>query len=166
MHMPNYDGLVDAWKVDLIIARAKRMGFREHEIPDVLQEIVLALLAFRYDPHHASAAQERTVLTTVVDGCLTKMKRTADRYQAHVAAAASDMTIFSREEVSPVVIDVAMAVARLSPRERVICNALAAGLTKQQIAKRLGCGWHRVDRVMQAIRMHFEQLGLEGWIGE
>jgi hypothetical protein len=30
----DYDGIVDGWKVDLIVARARRMGFRRDEIDD------------------------------------------------------------------------------------------------------------------------------------
>ncbi len=55
MEMPKYDGIIDQWKVDLIIHRAKLLGFRQHEIPDALQEIVLVVIKFEYDPNKPTA---------------------------------------------------------------------------------------------------------------
>ncbi len=166
MHMPKYDGVIEKWKVDLIITRAKFMGFRKHEIPDALQEIVLELLRFDYDPNHANGAQERTALTSVIDNRLRKMVRSAMRYAAHVERSATGVRLFSTEEVSPQAVDIAAATASLTLRERAICRGLARGLSKAEVAKRLRCGWHTVDRVVRRLRRDFRQLGLDGWIDE
>jgi len=55
MELPNYDGLIEQWKVDLIITRAKLMQIPRHDLPDVLQEIVPDLIEFRYDPNNSKA---------------------------------------------------------------------------------------------------------------
>ncbi|MFW6042007.1 MAG: hypothetical protein ACOC8M_03310, partial [Guyparkeria sp.] len=84
MEMPKYDGVIEQWKVDLITHRAKLQGFRPHELPDALQEAVLVVLEFEYDPNHANGATERTALVPIIDNRLRKMKRSATRYRAHV----------------------------------------------------------------------------------
>jgi DNA-directed RNA polymerase specialized sigma24 family protein len=164
MEMPNYDGLVDTWKVNLIVQRAKRHGFKPHEIPDALQEVVLVLLEFQYDPDQANGATERTALTTVIDNRLRKMKRSAARYRKHLECLGQDATELSREEVNPLAIDVASVVTDLSEREQLICRGLADGLSKAELAKQMGCGWHTIDRIVRGLRNRFEQLGLAGWV--
>ena len=42
-HVNDYGGLVEPWKVALIAARARRFGFRGHELEDVQQEIIYIL---------------------------------------------------------------------------------------------------------------------------
>jgi len=166
MEMPNYDGIIEKWKVNLIIHRAKRCGFRPHEIPDALQEAVLVVLEFEYDPDHANGATERTALTTVIDNRLRKMKRAATRYKAHVESMGQEATEFSRDEVDPRAMDVATTLAGLTPRERDVCQGLADGLSKRQVARQIGCGWHTVERIVKRLRGQFRDMGLAGWIGE
>ena len=166
MEMPNYDGVIENWKVNLIIYRAKRHGFKPHEIPDALQEAVLVVLEFEYDPNHANGATERTALTTVIDNRLRKMKRSAARYRMHLERLGQDATEFSRDEIDPRVIDVASAVADLSEREQTVCRGLADGLSKARIAKQMGCGWHTIERIIRRLRQRFEELELDGWVKE
>lgn len=166
MDMPKYDGVIEQWKVDLIISRAKLMGFRGHELPDVLQEVVLELLDFKYDPDHAAGAKEQTALTYVIDNHLRKIKRSDTRYRAYVDRLGEDASEFSRDIVDDRAIDVAGAIDGLTEQEQSICRGLAGGMTRQQIADELACGWHTVDRAVKRLRKHFRQIGLGGWIGQ
>ncbi len=166
MDMPDYNGIIEKWKVNLIIHRAKRCGFKPHEIPDALQEAVLVVLEFEYDPDHVSGATERTVLTTIIDNRLRKMKRTAARYHMHVERFGWQAKAFSTEKVDPRMVDVTSTVADLSPCEQEVCRGLADGLSVAQIATQMGCGWHTVDRIILGLRERFEELGLEGWVQE
>jgi RNA polymerase sigma factor (sigma-70 family) len=166
MDMPKYDGVIEKWKVNLICTRARLMGFRGHELPDAMQEAALEVLAFRYDPDRANGATERTALTTVIDNRLRKMKRAATRYKAHVETMGQDATEFSRDEVDPCAMDVASALADLTPREREVCQGLADGLNMTEIARQIGCGWHTVERIVKRLRGQFRDMGLAGWIGE
>ena len=166
MDMPNYDGIIEKWKVDLIITRAKLMGFRPHELPDAMQEAALEVLEFHYDPNHANGATERTALTTVIDNRLRKMKRSATRYRAHVECFGQTASEFSREEVNPCVLDVTTVVADLSEREQVVCRGLAEGRSKASIARKLGCSWHTVNRIVSRLRGQFQLMGLAEWIGQ
>ena len=164
MNMPKYDGVLEQWKVDLVIHRAKLLGFRPHELPDALQEAVIVVLDFQYDPNHANGAAERTALITVIDNRLRKMKRSATRYRAHVERFGLNATEFSRDEVDFCAMDVASAVADLTEREQSVCRGLSEGFSKAQIARKLGCGWHTVERVIRRLRDRFEELGLDGWM--
>jgi DNA-directed RNA polymerase specialized sigma24 family protein len=164
MEMPNYDGIIEKWKVNLIIHRAKRHGFKPHEIPDALQEVTLVLLEFKYDADRSNGATERTALTTVIDNHLRKMKRSTARYRKHIECLGQDATEFSHEEIDPLTLDVADVVDGLSAREQVVCRGLADGLSKSQLARQMGCGWHTIDRIVRSLRERFEQLGLDGWV--
>lgn len=166
MEMPNYDGIIEKWKVNLIISRAKRCGFKPHELPDALQEAVLVVLEFKYDPDHAQGATERTALVAVIDNRLRKMKRAATRYRTHLERLGDSATEFSRDEIDTRAMDVASAIGDLSPREQQVCRGLADGLSVAQMAKWMGCGWHTVDRIIRRLRQRFEELGLEGWVQE
>jgi len=165
MDRPKYDGIIEKWKVETIIHRAKMMGFRAHELPDVTQEIVLKLLDFKYDPSHSGGATERTAVTTVIDHHLRKLRRSATRYGAHIERLGRSASEFSREEVDLRAMDVADVVAKLTPREQEVCRRLAEGLTKEQIAQEFGWSWHTVNRIVNRLREHFREIGLGGWVG-
>ncbi len=166
MEMPKYDGVLEQWKVDLITHRAKLLGFRPHELPDALQETVLVVLEFKYEPNHANGATERTALTTVIDCRLRKLKRSAIRYGAHVERFGHSTTEFSRDEVDAGRMDIADAVADLTEREQAVCRCLADGRSKADAARELGWGWHTVDRIASQLRTRFEELGLDWWMWE
>lgn len=159
-----YQGILEQWKADLMVARAKGMGFRDDEIPDIQQEIVLHVLAFQYSPKKSNGAKERTVLQTLIDNRLRHIRRSAMREQAKLEQIKhqDQQTCDAVEE--QLAFDVRETVAALSPLEQFVCHALADGRSKHEIAQRLGCGWHRVGRLIDRIRDHFEKTGLDGWI--
>ena len=160
----NYDGLVEPWKVDLIVARAKCMGFRCDEIEDAQQELILDVMKFRYETAKSNGATETTALVALIDNRLKKLVRTRARYRAHVDRFREDAEL-SYEPITgdERAIDVRGVVASLAEREREVCRALGFGLTKHEIAKMLGCGWHTVDRIVSHIRQRFEECGLDAW---
>jgi RNA polymerase sigma factor (sigma-70 family) len=166
MERLNYDGLVEQWKVDLIVGRAKCMGFRNDEIPDVQQEIILDVLEFQYDPNKSNGAKERTVLQALIDNRLRHIRRTAMREKAKVERIKDQVRQTCDNAEQQCALDVQDVVADLTPREQVVCRALAEGRSKHEIAKQMGCGWHTVDRLVRHIRDHFEKIGLDGWIGQ
>jgi len=160
----NYDGLVEPWKVDLIIARAKCMGFRCDEIEDAQQELILEVMNFRYETRKSNGATETTVLIALIDNLLKKLVRTRARYRAHLDRFREE----AERSYEPMTgderaIDVQNVVASLAERDREVCRALGFGLTKHEIAKLLGCGWHTVDRIVGRIRQRFEECGLDAW---
>jgi len=62
-----YDQVLQGWKTDLIIMRARKKGFREDELDDVQQEVIQAVLGFRFDSARSNGSTEAATLARVVD---------------------------------------------------------------------------------------------------
>ncbi|NLZ02058.1 MAG: hypothetical protein GXY25_16160, partial [Pirellulaceae bacterium] len=58
-------------------------------------------------------------------------------------------------------LDVESAIRSLSELDQQVCRGLSMGNSMNQIAGSLGISWHTVRDRVEAIRRHFEQLGLE-----
>jgi DNA-directed RNA polymerase specialized sigma24 family protein len=165
MQMPTYEGFIEKWKVDLIVTRAKRMRFRAHQLPDVLQDIVPVLRDFVYDPDRADGATERTALSVVIDNHLKKRRRSEQRYQARIERLREKTTEPRFDEIDVRAIDVEIAVSALPEWEQTVCRGLARGWSKRRIARELGCSHYTLNRIMAGLREHFRAIGLGGWIG-
>lgn len=161
----DYGSLMEPWKADLIVSRAKRMGFRCDEIEDVQQEIIIDVVRFRYEAAKSNGASEATALTALIDNRLKKFVRTQARYRARLELlrheAAPEYEQAAHDELR---IDVETVVASLPEKERRVCRALGSGLSRHEIARTLGCGWHTVDRIVRRIRKRFEECGLDAWV--
>lgn len=170
MHGNTYAGVVEAWKVDLILGRARLMGFRRHDLEDVQQEIVLDLLDFRFDPARSNGATETTVLTSLVDRRLRTIRRSRRRYEQQIermkadAAAAEGCPPCEDADPDGLALDVRCAVATLPAEEQSLCLALSRGDSISQVARDLGCSWHAANRMVGQIRRRFAAAGLDGWI--
>jgi len=154
-----YEGMLDRWKVRLALRRARRMGFRDDELDDVMQELALTLAGVEYDPANANGATEMTVLTAVIDRQLRKMRRADGRRQWHEERA----SLFGDETYDDADVkrrlDVETVVGMLDQRQRRVCDLLSRGHSKSAIARELGCEWHTVDRIVREIRRRFEEHG-------
>ena len=172
-----YGTLVEQWKVDLIVARAKRQGFREHEIEDAQQEVIIDLLSFVYDPVKSNGAAEKTVLTALIDKKLKSMKRGAARRKKHEDKY-SDLQGAVGGYVEPILCkngdqkrasmasDLQYGIGALDARSRTICYALSEGKSRASIAKTMGLTRYQLDEVINGIRLKFEGMELEGWVDE
>jgi hypothetical protein len=159
---PQYHGVIAQWKVNLIIDRARMAGFRSHEMDDILQDLILVLLDYTYDPNHHTGAEERTALTTVIDYQLTKRKRAEKRYAGRLERYAPQVRQFSTEEVTDCLsTELAGIWNDLSARQRHICLELAKGYTRARIAQDMACGWHTVDMVIAELHRKFTAWDLD-----
>jgi DNA-binding NarL/FixJ family response regulator len=157
----DYEGIVDGWKVELIVDRAKRMGFQEHDIDDAQQVIVLELMNFQYDDDKSNGATEKTAVTAVIDNCLKKLLRCQARYRFHVVAYEDHMEPeYDPNAIQQLGIDVRIACEDLSEEERQVCSSLQAGCSKRAIAANLGCGWQTLNRIMESVRQRFAKMEL------
>jgi DNA-binding NarL/FixJ family response regulator len=161
MERLDYDGVVEPWKADLIAARARRMGFRQDEIPDVQQQMILDVAAFRFDAAKSNGAKESTALQSLIDNQLKKICRANARYRAHLNRLGREVADACSPPQSDIVHDVRAALAELPEREQFVGRALAEGYTRLEITRRLGCSWHAVDRIVRRIRRSFEDRGLD-----
>jgi len=170
--MNDYEGLLESWKVQLIVERAKRKGFRAHEIEDALQEIVLALLNYQYDPNQPNGGSEKTAVTSLIDKNLTFIQRTRARHAKHVqkygerlgSRKEEDQLDWSQAEAEHRIdlrYDMATVGSRMKPLEREICTGLSQGKSRLQIAKSLGLTPYRLDRIIDEIADVLREAGLE-----
>lgn len=159
-----YDGIVERWKSDLIVARARRMGFRPDEITDVQQQIIQEVAAFHFAPVKSNGATEATALVALIDNNLKMICRTMARYRVRLDRLREEPIPSPEFEDQEKLLDIRAAVAALPEREQRVCKALGEGYSKHEIAKLLHCGWHTVDRLIRRIRAHFEEIGLDGYL--
>ncbi len=158
------------WHTQLIETRGRRTGFAGANLDDAVQDITPRVLAFRYDVERSNGASLRTALTAVVDKSLLAIRRRETRYQKCLerARAARPTTVGGEasayEDSTPLRLDVQTALSQLSELERQICEALSHGFSIREIAIRLGCDWHTVNRRIAGIRARFTELGLDGWL--
>lgn len=159
-----YGNLLPAWKVELIAERARLRRFRRFEINDVLQEVVPAVLAFKYDPEKSNGATEATALTTLIDRQLVNVRRQDIRYHRRKVRAQSltrlDSTANAPEEAVGLAVDIADVVQALPMREQWVCGMLLDGACRSEIAKLLNMTWFEMEKSTATIRIAFLATGV------
>ena len=165
---------VEKWKQELVARRARRLGFRGHDLKDAQQQVLFAVLGFRFRPDSPNGATERTALTSLIDRQLHTIRRAKARYHKHLdrlqrdrAAEGETRTTAAvgfHEQNVELVIDVRSALEGLAPEDRAVAIALAEGQTRREIAGQLHCDWHAVERSIARCRRHFQRLGLDQWL--
>ena len=170
-----YGQLIEKWKVDIIADRALKRGFRPDELDDVQQEIIPAVLAFRFDAEKSNGATERTALTTLVNNRLTFIQRGCarqiknhERYMESIGLKSDKPYEEVADDVDPnavaLAFDVREAVAGLEPQERAVCAALSRGDNRVSIDRAMGMKRCAVIRMIDHIRDHFRTIGLDAWV--
>lgn len=159
-------------KLELIQGRARRLGFRRHDLEDAVQEVAIAVLEFTFDPARSNGATETTALITVIDRRLKSLLRSERRYAGLLARAAGHLSVAcdglddgpccEEDAVDSILIEDAVAeiVDQMDAEMQQVCQLLMDGKSTTAIADELGYGWHRVNRIVSAIRQRFESAGL------
>ena len=169
MNPPNRKYTIDRWKLDLVRARAVRLGFRGADLADVQQEVLLEVMSFQFQPARAT---ESTVLIALIDRRLCMARRRQHRYQRHlkriqkqmeVESCCSDAVETGHAEQINRNCDVQEIVARLEPKDQELCRMLSAGESIEAIASQLECGWHTVKRRIDRLREVIEEMGMDGY---
>jgi hypothetical protein len=150
-----------------IASRARRMGFRGHDIEDVQQQILMVLMDFEFDPEKSNGGSYRTAVTAVIDRQLRCIRRSRLRYADRVTGSEnipSDVIdtshgVNAARHVS-VLEDLAIARSHLSPTAQQICDALSDGRSINEIAQQMELSWHTIRKHVDAIRECFAALGL------
>jgi DNA-directed RNA polymerase specialized sigma24 family protein len=158
---PNYDGLVESWKMDLVESRARRKGIQAGCVDDLQQELIFDVMNFRYEAEKSNGASEKTVFTGIVDRCLANHIRSESRYKSHVERFKTTANQVCDPSVhEQIAIDVRAAMESLTQDEKALCIAIMEGYSPNEIAQMRGCGWHAIERSMRRIRRQFEKYGL------
>jgi ATP/maltotriose-dependent transcriptional regulator MalT len=150
-----------------IASRARRMGFRGHDIEDIQQQILMVLMDFQFDPEKSNGASNRTAITAVIDRQLRCIRRSRSRYENRITGSENIRsevidTSFGTNAARHVSMSEDLAIARshLSPRAQQICDALADGQSINEIAHQMQLSWHTIRKHVEAIRECFAALGL------
>ena len=135
------------------------MGFRDDELDDVIQDIAIGLVDIKYDLDRTNGASEKTMLTTVIDQQLYKMRRSNCRRVCleQSVAMCGDET-YDNADIERRV-DVKAVVGKMDDQQRRVCELLSQGCSKSVIAEKLGCGWEKLERIVSDIRAQFEEQG-------
>jgi len=168
MNTNSYRNVVPTWQVELVVRRARRMGFRADELADLQQRIVPHLAAFQFDVARSNGAAPRTALVALVDQQLKAAARASARYRRHLQRwhqVTPPRQLVVSADNTALAFDVQQAVTTLPARERAVCDALATGASLADIAAQLHCSWHVVRRLVRNIHARFEALGLGDWVG-
>ena len=169
MYANTYADAVESWKTELIARRARRFGLRGADVEEVQQEIVLHVLEFEFDPQRSHGATPETALTALIDHHVKNWLRDRGRYQARIERwqqTCPRETSACDVDRHALGMDVRAAVAQLSDDEQAVCAALSRGESLTEIARRVGCGWHTLRRVVERIRCVLRDAGLEAWVVE
>lgn len=158
-------------KLALVKSRAHIMGFRRHDLEDAVQEVMLPVLEFEYDPEKPDGGTETTTLTTVIDRRLLLLKRAKRRYASLLDRATENLAADHQGfEDGPCIEDysaehritseeVASIIEAMDDEMQQVCRLLMDGQTTNAIAEQLGMGWQRVVRLVSLIRERLEAAG-------
>jgi DNA-binding NarL/FixJ family response regulator len=166
MYRNKYDSVIDKSKLAWINSRARRMGFRRQDLDDVQQQVSIALLQFTFDPSKSNGASERTAITAVIDRQLRKIRRTRTRHVDRLSCS-EDLPTDLQDGYGLAGVhqarhatDIGVAMKKLCPTARAICEQLSEGQSINEIANRMGVSWHTVNKHLATIRECFASVGL------
>jgi len=161
MRVSDYDGVVEAWKVELALRRAKRKGFRRHDLEDAMQMLVLVMLDFKYDPARANGLSEKQALSGLIDRRLIDAVRNNRRHDCQVSDENIDKKVDPRSNSHEIRAELSEAITKFDSVDRTIYEGLGNGLTIQELAEQMNCGWHTIMRRVENIRDILRERGLE-----
>lgn len=149
-------------------SQVKRFGLPDSEVDHVADEILDAWAKLALAPSGTGPAKPQTVLHgLVVNRCkmaLRRLVRNRERDRKYGEAVPQNDESMRRD--IPLRVDVREALANLSPHEQRLCDALARGVSRREIAAALGLTRHRMLAMIEGIRTRFAAQGLAEWLKE
>ena len=166
----NYKGVIEEWKVALILAIAKKRGVPKDEWEDVVQELILDVKKFQYDAANEAGATEATAIAAVIERRIIDMFRSKKREQKMMRKfqqlrEVNTDSVDAHEETIDLPLDVITALETLKPTEYKVCALLMKGKTSEYIAKRLKWTWRKMDSVTSHIGHQFTKHNLGHYVG-
>ncbi len=156
-----YDGVMEDEVVGHAVRKMKQLGFPRSEWEDLLQNLAIEVLAFRFRPDRCNGASRTTVLCALINHRLVSMLRARSRYQRRLEQL--DLREVY-EEPTELRADVRAATADLNGRQLRVACGLSEGVSVCRIARDMGCPRGTVRRLVQQICRRFESIGLDGWV--
>lgn len=159
-----YEGIFEEQEVKLIRRWAKRAGIQPAELPDVTQEAAMAVTRRPEEWLQASRGQRKQQLWVITRNIVARIQRSDRRRRKRDEQKASMADEAYCDVATPLRLDVRKVVASLNEKHRTVCELLSQGLSKAQIAEKMGCSWHTVDRMVGTIRQRLEEAGVNEWL--
>lgn len=166
-----YEGAFETWKARLALSRIKAMRFPRNDWPDLMQELAILIIKFKYDPNNSRGAKEETALFAAMNRHLLFLMRGRCRdrkgFEQYLRSLGihEDGSYLGPEPCSqtdiPLDMDLSQALRALTPFERTVARELANGLNRGAIARKLDCDWKTVDKAVRRIRDHIQNLGID-----
>ena len=165
MDVAYYEGVAEVWKIELAILRAKRVGLRRHDLEDAMQELMMEVVRFCYDPAKARGMTEQQALCGLLDRRLIDILRARRRH-----FRTEDPVTPLEEHCDPHpkdlerVVDVRLALNRLGRLDRRICDLFCAGHGVIETAEALGVSSWQVRSRLDELRVLFRRLALDEYL--
>ena len=159
-----YEGVLKKQEVKLIKKWAKQAKAQPHEIPDVLQDVVMAILRCPDGWPRATSARRKQLLWVITRNTLGKIRRTEERQRRRDEQKALTAEEAYIDHTSAMRLDVQEVLAGFDDQCRAVCELLSQEVPKSQIAERLNCDWREVDGLVRTIRQRFEETGVNQWL--
>ncbi len=159
-----YEGWFEKQEVELIRRWAKRGGIPSDGAYDVLQEVAMVVVQQPDDWSAMTAVERKQLLWVVTRNVLGKIKRAERRRRRRDEEKAAMVEEAYCDNATPIRLDVQEVVAGLDERCQTVCGLLSQGLSKSQIAERMQCGWHTVDRLVRTIRERLQEAEVDAWL--
>ena len=161
MKAEDYAGVIELWKAEMVIRKAKRLGFKAADLNDAVQQTIIEALSFEYDTEKAKGLSEEEAFGGFARRKLIQYRRCLKR---KTRAENLDSVPDRPDETLPdldLALDLQDLVSRLGEREQAVCGLLFQGYNTQEIAKRLGCSWSTVERDVKWLREYFQMKGMD-----
>ena len=168
--MNRYEGVLEDWKQDVILERARRRGLRGPELEDAQQTIVPYVQNFKYDPAKSNGATEANALRVMIDNQLAFMHRSKVRAGKHLKKLCDLKAIRTTKDFieprqnnetyqSTLKFDIQAILKNLTQNKRVICSHLSKGLSRVDVAEEMGISRNEVNQEIEQIRDEFVKHG-------
>jgi RNA polymerase sigma factor (sigma-70 family) len=166
-----YQGIVDDETFASMYGRARRLGLAGADLDDALQEIVMEVSAFRYDPTRSNGCEEHLATSRFAEGLLRNARRKQYRANRRQEMARErqrkEDTI---DTLAPASIerelDIRAAVETLSDFDRQVFEVLSLGMNVREVAERMDCRWHTAQAAIERIRQKLAQKELHHPLSE
>ena len=166
-----YEGVIETWKAQLALYRIQAMKFPKSDWPDLMQELVILIMGFNYDPANSKGASERTALFAVINRHLLFVmrgrKRDEENFERYLESlgvkpdGSYEGPLQYQEPESFLYLDVQQTVQGLSEFDKRVAKELADGSRRIDIAEKFECDWKVINKSVQRIKAHFEEHGLD-----
>lgn len=163
MSQNNYEGVLEKWKVGLMIRRAVRLGFNNDALDDVLQDLAIQIMGYTFDPSRTRLSKESDLAIFIdhfLKNRLRSEKRRRSREENEAQERDRNKVDYQTEINMQQDAEYAIFAERLSDFHREVFKYLREGKSEKFIARKLNVRWHTVQNVVNRILEQLQECDL------